>query len=156
MLYLAAQLDYFAQYLDGKVIDFITHKFYSSSRRLWAAIFICLELTDALDHSANDADRELLDSSDQSSCHEVSHSHLELSKFLWHTAQPCELVNGAPFVLANEFIGQQELDGEGVCLALELARGEERAVRHEGGVDVWMQDGMAELMCADELQHRLV
>lgn len=118
--------------------------------------FACLEFADALDHSANDADRELLDSSDQSSCHAASHSHLELSKFLWHTAQPCELVDGASLVLADKVIGQQELDGEGVRLALELARGEERAVRHEGGVDVWMQDGMAELMCADELQHRLV
>lgn len=123
---------------------------------LGMAIFVCLELADALDHFANDADRELLDSSDQSSCHEASHSRLELSKFLWHPAQPCELVNGAPFVLANEFIGQQELDGEGVRFALELARGEERAVRHEGDVDVWMQDGMPELMRADELQHRLV
>lgn len=121
-----------------------------------AAIFICLELADALDHSANDADRELLDSSDQSSCHEASHSHLEDHKLLWHTAQPCELVDGASFVLADKVIWQQELDGEGVRLALELARGEERAVRHEGGVDVWMQDGMAELMRADELQHRLV
>lgn len=123
---------------------------------IWAAIFVCLELTDALDHSANDADRELLDSSDQSSCHEASHSHLEHHKLLWHTAQPCELVDGASLVLADKVIGQQEFDGEGVRLALELARGEERAVRHEGGVDVWMQDGMPELMRADELQHRLV
>ena len=118
--------------------------------------FACSEFADALDHSANDADRELLDSSDQSSCHEVSHFHLEPHKLLWHTPQPCELVDGASLVLANKIIGQQELDGEGVRLALELARGEERAVRHEGGVDVWMQDGMPELMRADELQHRLV
>ena len=81
---------------------------------------------------------------------------LELHKPLRHTPQPCELVNGASLVLADKVIGQQEFDGEGVRFALEFARGEECAVRHEGGVDVWMQDGMAELMRADELQHRLV
>ena len=67
--------------------------------------FACSEFADALDHSANDADRELLDSSDQSSCHAASHSHLELSKFLRHAPQPCELVYRASFILTNKAIG---------------------------------------------------
>lgn len=90
------------------------------------------------------------------SYHSASRYPLEPHKLLRHAPQPCELVDGVSFVLADKVIGQQELDGEGVCFALELARGEERMVRHEGCVDVWMQDGMAELMRADELQHRLV
>ncbi len=39
-LQLSTHLNYLGKYLDEKVIDFITHKFYSSSRRLWAAIFV--------------------------------------------------------------------------------------------------------------------
>ena len=76
-----------------------------AAHQFGAAIFICLELADALDHSANDADRELLDSSDQSSCHEASRDPLEPHKLLRHTPQPCELVYRASFILTNKAIG---------------------------------------------------
>lgn len=43
----------------------------------------------------------------------------QTEKLLRHTAQPCELVDGASFVLADKVIWQQKLYGKGVRLALD-------------------------------------
>lgn len=98
--------------------------------RLWAAFFVPRRTT---------------------SYHSASRDPLELHKSLRHAPQPCELVDGASFILTNKAIGQQELDGKGVRLALDAVCVErERVGADPACICVRRTYGVAELMRDDK------
>lgn len=75
----------------------------------------------------------------------------QTEKLLRHTAQPCELVDGASFVLADKVIWQQKLYGEGVRLALDAVCVErERVGADPACICVRRTYGVAELMRDDK------
>lgn len=75
----------------------------------------------------------------------------QTDKLLRHAPQPCELVDGVSFVLTNKAIGQQELDGEGVRLALDAVCVErERVGADPARICVGRTYGVAKLMRDDK------